>query len=210
MPKILIADDHALMRRGMRTVLEAEGWEVCGEATTGRDAVDMVIRKKPDVAIVDISLPELNGFEVTRQIIEKAPETEVLIFTMHEGEELMREILASGARGCVLKTDLEGNLVVAVRALLQHSVYFSPKAASNVKEILQGSDRTRTTKPSIVELTEREREIVQLLAQAKSNKEVSTALSISVRTVETHRAAIMRKLEINSVVELVHYAIRNK
>src|SRR5262249_22293741 len=142
-------------------------------------------------------------------ILEKMPQTEILIFTMHQTEELMREVLACGARGCVLKTDMEQHLVAAVRALLEHSMYFSTKAAETLKGalIIQGQQSQEDVSSTEL-LTAREREIVQLLAQAKSNKEVASALSISVRTVETHRAAIMRKLEINTIVELVHYAVR--
>jgi DNA-binding NarL/FixJ family response regulator len=208
MPRILLADDHVLMRRGMRNLLETEtDWEVCGEAATGREAVEMAVNLKPDIAVLDLSMPELNGLEATREILQKVPQMEVLIFTMHETEELMREVLASGARGCVLKTDIEQHLVAAVRAVLQHSLYFSSKASQTLKGVLnkEGGD------PGAPDaLTEREREIVQLLAQAKSNKEIAAALDISVRTVETHRATIMRKLEINSIVELVHYAVRKK
>jgi DNA-binding NarL/FixJ family response regulator len=209
MPRILLADDHALMRRGMRSLLEAEeNWEVCGEAATGREAVEMAVKLKPDVAVLDLSMPELTGLEAAKEIMQKVPQVEVLIFTMHETEELMREVLASGAKGCVLKTDIEHHLVAAVRAALQHSVYFSSKASQTLKGALVSKEGADPTAPEM--LTEREREVVQLLAQAKSNKEISAALDISVRTVETHRATIMRKLEINSIVELVHYAVRKK
>jgi DNA-binding NarL/FixJ family response regulator len=209
MPRILLADDHALMRRGMRSLLESEeDWEVCGEAATGREAVEMAVKLKPDVAVLDLSMPELTGLEAAREILQKVPQTEVLIFTMHETEELMREVLASGAKGCVLKTDIELHLVAAVRAALQHSLYFSSKASETLKGALLNKEGGETDGPDV--LTEREREVVQLLAQAKSNKEIAAALDISVRTVETHRATIMRKLEINSIVELVHYAVRKK
>jgi len=209
MPRILLADDHALMRRGMRSLLEAEeDWEVCGEAATGREAVDLAVKLNPDVAVLDLSMPELNGLEAAKEILQKVPQVEVLIFTMHETEELMREVLASGARGCVLKTDIEQHLVAAVSAALQHSVYFSSKASETLKEALTNKEGADPAAPDL--LTEREREVVQLLAQAKTNKEIAAALDISVRTVETHRATIMRKLEINSIVELVHYAVRKK
>src|SRR5262249_12040197 len=135
MPRILVADDHAVMRRGIRSLLEAESWEVCCEAATGKQAVEMAIKQKPDVAVVDLSMPELNGFDAARHIVEKAPETQVLIFTMHEGEVLMHEVLACGARGCVLKTEMEEHLVAAVRALLQHSIYFSSGASRNSKDV---------------------------------------------------------------------------
>jgi DNA-binding NarL/FixJ family response regulator len=193
----------------MRSLLEAEeDWEVCGEAATGREAVEMAVRLKPDVAVLDLSMPELTGLEAAKEILEKAPQVEVLIFTMHETEELMREVLASGARGCVLKTDIEQHLVAAVRAALQHSLYFSSKASQTLKGALLNKEGGDPAAPDA--LTEREREVVQLLAQGKSNKEIAAALDISVRTVETHRATIMRKLEINSIVELVHYAVRKK
>ena len=208
MPRILLADDHALMRRGMRSLLEAEeNWEVCGEAATGREAVEMAVELNPDVAVLDLSMPELTGLEAAKEILQKVPHVEVLIFTMHETEDLMREVLASGARGCVLKTDIEQHLVAAVSAALQHSVYFSSKASETLKGALLNKEGGEDA-PDL--LTEREREVVQLLAQAKSNKEIAAALDISVRTVETHRATIMRKLEINSIVELVHYAVRKK
>jgi DNA-binding NarL/FixJ family response regulator len=209
MPRILLADDHVLMRRGMRSLLESEeDWEVCGEAATGREAVDMAVKLKPDVAVLDLSMPELTGLEAAREILQKVPQAEVLIFTMHETEELMREVLASGAKGCVLKTDIEQHLVAAVRAALQHSLYFSSKASETLKEALLNKEGGDPGGSDV--LTEREREVVRLLAQAKSNKEIAAALDISVRTVETHRATIMRKLEINSIVELVHYAVRKK
>jgi DNA-binding NarL/FixJ family response regulator len=211
MPRILVADDHALMRRGMRDLLATQdGWQVCGEAANGREAVEMAIQQEPDIVVLDLSMPQLNGLEAARQILERVPQIEILIFTMHETEELLREVLASGARGCVLKTDMENHLVAAVQALLQHSLYFSHQASKTLKEVLLNPRREKGDDPPSEELTDREREIVRLLAQAKSNKEIATALSISVRTVETHRAAIMRKLEINSIVELVHYAVRKK
>jgi DNA-binding NarL/FixJ family response regulator len=211
MPRILVADDHALMRRGVREVLEhQEDWHVCGEAATGREAVALAARQKPDVVVLDVTMPELNGLEAARQILQKLPQTEVLILTMHEAEELMQEVVLAGARACVLKSDLEQHLVAAVRALLEHSVYFSSNASKSFKEAMQRHGTEKPAEHSADKLTDREREIVQLLAQAKSNKETAKALGISVKTVETHRAAIMRKLGINSIVELVHYAFRKK
>jgi len=210
MPRILVADDHALMRRGVREVLEdQEDWHVCAEAGTGREAVELTVRQKPDVVVLDLSMPELNGLEAARQILQILPQTEVLILTMHEAEELVREVLASGARACVLKSDLEQHLVAAVRALLGHSVYFSSNASKSFKEVLQSKSGDKPADPPD-KLTERETEIVQLLAQAKSNKEIAADLGISVKTVETHRATIMRKLELNSIVDVVHYAIRKR
>jgi len=211
MPRILVADDHALMRRGVREVLEdQEDWYVCAEAATGREAVELTVRQKPDVVVLDLSMPELNGLEAARQILQQLPQTEVLILTMHEAEELVREVLASGARACVLKSDLEQHLVAAVRALLGHSVYFSSNASRSFKEVLQTKSGEKPADHPPDKLTERETEIVQLLAQAKSNKEIAVELGISVKTVETHRATIMRKLELNSIVDVVHYAIRKR
>ena len=209
MPRILLADDHALMRRGMRSLLEAEeDWEVCAEAATGREAVDLAVKLNPDVAVLDLSMPELTGLEAAKEILEKVPQVEEVEFHHARDGRAMREVLASGARGCVLKTDIEQHLVAAVSAALQHSVYFSSKASEALKGALMNKEAADPAAPDL--LTEREREVVQLLAQAKTNKEIAAALDISVRTVETHRATIMRKLEINSIVELVRYAVRKK
>src|SRR5262249_22550099 len=211
MIRIVLADDHDVVRRGLRELLEEhEGWEVCGEAANGREAIEMVKKFRPHVAVVDLAMPELNGLEATRHIRKESPETEVLVFTMHESEQLVREVLAAGARGFVLKSDAARHLTNALEALVQHKPFFTSKVSELVlgeflKAGKQGND---VVAPSV--LTPREREIVQLLAESKSNKEISTILKISVKTVETHRAAIMRKLHISSIVELVHYAVRNE
>ena len=211
MLNILLADDHDVVRRGLREMLDAhEGWKVCGEASNGRDAVKMAQALKPDVVILDLYMPELNGLEATRQIRHELARTEVVIFTMHETEDLIREVLAAGARAYVLKSDAGRHLVNAVEALSHHKPYFT----ASVSETLLEAYLKYAAKPNegsvFRALTAREREIVQMLAEGKSNKEIAAKLSISVKTVETHRATVMRKLDINSIVELVHYAIRNQ
>ena len=211
MVNILVADDHDVVRRGLCDMLSSHaGWRVCGEASNGREAVKMAGKLKPDVVVLDLSMPELNGLEATRQIRHELPRTEVLIFTMHETEQLIREVLAAGARGYVLKSDAGRYLVTAVESLSRHKPFFT----ASVSEALLDAYLKSASKPdegsAFRTLTAREREIVQMLAEGKSNKEVATGLTISVKTVETHRATIMRKLDINSIVELVHYAIRNK
>jgi DNA-binding NarL/FixJ family response regulator len=182
------------------------GWEVCAEASNGRTAVKLAMQLKPNIAVIDLELPDLNGLEATRQIKKELPEVEVLIYTMYETEELIRKVLAAGARGYVLKSDAGQHLTEAVEALSRHKLFLTPVASETVLESFLKS--TRHEREDSV-LTNREREIVQLLAEAKANKEIAAALCISVKTVETHRASIMRKLGINSIVALVHYAIRN-
>ena len=210
MIRILIADDHDVMRRGIRQLLETQkGWQVCGEASNGREAVELATRLKPHIAIVDIGMPELNGLEATRAIKKACPHTEVLIFTMHETEQLVRDVLAAGALGYVLKSDASRHLISAVEALTQHKPFFSAKVS---EQVLDGYLKTQPAEATqwAGRLTPREREIVQLLAEGKSNKEVADRLGISVKTAETHRAAIMRKLELQSFADLVRYAVRNK
>ena len=210
MVNILLADDHDVVRRGLRDMLNAhEGWQVCGEASNGREVVDLARNLKPDVVVLDLYMPELNGLEATRQIHHELPRTEVLIFTMHETEQLVREVLAAGARGYVLKSDAGRNLVNAVEALSHHKPFFTAKVSQTLLDAYLKTPAGEEDGRSVRSLTPREREIVQMLAEGKSNKEVASRLSISVKTVETHRATVMRKLEINSIVELVHYAIRN-
>jgi DNA-binding NarL/FixJ family response regulator len=211
MTQILLADDHAIMRRGLRGLLEThDGWQVCGEAGNGREAVEMAVDTKPDVVVLDMSMPELNGLEAATQIRAALPETEIVIFTMHESEELIREALSAGVRAVVVKSDVEGHLIAAVESILQHSAYFSPGVSKTLRNALIRSPEDTGSNALAGALTDRELEVTRLLAEGKSNKEVATALSITTRTVETHRANIMRKLEINSIVELVHYAVRNK
>jgi DNA-binding NarL/FixJ family response regulator len=209
--RILVVDDHAVVRRGVRSLLEShEGWEVCGEATTGRDAVEQSRRLRPDVVVMDLSLPELNGLDATRQILKDAPDIEVLVLTMHHSEELARDLLQAGARGYVLKSDADQNLIAAVESLGQHK----PFLTSTVTDFVLGDYRrlavSRDDREAHAAVTQREREIIQLLAEGRSNKEAASILGISVKTIETHRANIMHKLQLRSVSELVRYAIRNK
>ena len=211
MVRILLADDHDIVRRGLREQLsQHEGWEICGEAENGREAVRMASKLEPDVAVIDLSMPELNGLEATRQIRRDLPNTEVLIFTMHETEQLIREVLSAGARGYVLKSDAGLHLTSAVEALANGKPFFTSKVSEALLDAFLKSSAKPDEGSVFRTLTEREREIVQMLAEGKSNKEIANKLSISVKTVETHRATVMRKLDINSIVELVHYAIRNQ
>jgi DNA-binding NarL/FixJ family response regulator len=210
MINILLADDHDVVRHGLRDMLNAhDGWKVCGEASNGRDAVKMARDLKPDVVVLDLYMPELNGLETTRQIHNELPRTEVLIFTMHETEHLIREVLAAGARGYVLKSDAGRHLVNAVEALSHHKPFFTARVSEALLDAYLNSPADSDEGQGWRTLTPREREIVQMLAEGKSNKEIAARLTISVKTVETHRATVMRKLDINSIVELVHYAIRN-
>jgi len=206
--RILVVDDHAVVRRGVRSLLEShEDWEVCGEATTGRDAVEQSRRLRPDVVVMDLSLPELNGLDATRQILKDAPDTEVLVLTMHHSEELARDVLQAGARGYVLKSDADENLITAVDSLRQHKPFLT---ATVTEFVLDGYVRRGDGAQEDIALTAREREIIQLVAEGQSNKAAAATLGISVKTIEAHRANIMRKLHLHSVSDLVRYAIRNK
>jgi DNA-binding NarL/FixJ family response regulator len=211
MTRILIADDHEMIRAGLRKVLEGRSdWTVCGEAVNGREAVAKARELKPDVVVLDFAMPELNGLEVIRQIRATLPHTEVLILTMHESEQLAREAVAAGARGFVLKSDAGETVAAAVEQLSQHRSYFT---ATVSQMVLQDNLHPAELTEEIVignRLTAREREIVQLIAEGRSSKEVADALGISVKTAETHRANLMRKLGLHSVSELVHFAIRNQ
>lgn len=211
--RILLADDHDVVRHGLRALLEAqEGWTVCGEAVNGREAVDMAEKLRPDIAILDISMPSLNGLDTTRIIRRSSPKTEILIFTMHETEQLIREVLAAGAKGYLLKSDAGRSVVAAVASLATHRPYFNWKVSETILDgFLRAASPVEVDKAKSQEtLTTREREIVQLLAEGMSNKEVAKRLDLSVKTVETHRSSAMRKLDVHSVVGLVHYAVRNK
>jgi DNA-binding NarL/FixJ family response regulator len=208
--RILVVDDHAVVRRGVRSLLESRaGWEVCGEATTGRDAVEQCKRLQPDIVVIDLSLPELNGLEATRQILKGSPETEVLVFTMHHSEELIRDTLQAGARGYVLKSDASESLIAAVDSLGQHKPFLTTAIAEFVlDDHVRRGDTSGDLAPTA--LTPREREIVQLVAEGKSSKEAASMLGLSVKTVEAHRSNIMKKLRVRSISDLVRYAVRNK
>lgn len=210
--RILVADDHDIIRRGLRQLLMAKpGWEIVGEAKTGREAVIAAEQLKPDVIVMDISMPDLNGLEAARQLQKAAPQIGILILTMYFTDQLVREVIDCGARGYILKSDADKELINAVEALANHRTYFTREAS---EILLNGYSRPEVVLESKAtarnRLTAREREIVQLLADGKSSKEVANMLKISVKTAETHRANIMRKLELHSVSELVRYAIRNQ
>ena len=211
MVRILVADDHEVVRKGLLALLaQRPDWQICAEATNGREAVKLALKFRPNVAIIDLSMPELNGLEATRQIRHEVPETEVLVFSMYENEQFVRDLLAAGARGYVLKSDVATQLITAIETVARHKPFFTSDVAEKVLEgFLKLGDLAPEDSGAHGILTAREREIVQLLAESKSNKEVSLLLGISVKTVQTHRATIMRKLGINSIVDLVHYAIRN-
>ncbi len=205
--RILIADAHDVFRRGLRSLLTAHpGWTVCGEARSGVDAVQLASQLKPDVVILGLDLTELSGTDATRRIKRVHPTTEVLVYTVHDEEHLIAEALMAGANGHVMKSDTEDTLIEAVSTLAKHSPYFSTKAAETLLDHLVKDPESA----NIDALTDREREIVKVLADGKSNKQIAAHLQISVKTVETHRSAIMRKLRFKSITELVRYAIRSK
>jgi two-component system response regulator NreC len=208
--RILIADDHGLVRRGARAILDSRnGWRVVGEAVDGREAVQKAIHLKPDVAVVDIGMPELDGVEVARQIREAVPDIEVLVLTMHESDQMVRRALDAGARGYLLKSDLTEYLVKAVKAVSQGKRFLTPKVSEIVLEgFLKARSRQRQGERASARTTPREVEVIRLLAEGNSNKEAAALLGITVRTVETHRAKIMLKLGLHSLTELIHYAMR--
>lgn len=209
MIRILLADDHEIVRCGLRDILGTRlDWDVCAEAGDGREAVEMALRLRPDVALLDLTMPALNGIEATRQIRRELPGTEVLVFTMHQSEQLAREVLQAGARGYLLKSAAARQLVPAVEAIARHRPFLTGRVGDTAVEESVPSGHWRLNGAGAC-LTAREREIVQLLAEGGSNKEVAFTLGISVKTVETHRAAVMRKLRLRSFAELVLYAVRN-
>jgi DNA-binding NarL/FixJ family response regulator len=205
--QILIADDHEVVRSGLRAIIETRAdWTVGGEAIDGREAVALALKMKPDVAIVDYSMPVMNGLEVSRRIKLHHLHTEVLILTMHEREEILTEALLAGVRGFLLKSDARSHLITAIEAMLDHRPYFT----SVLLEKLLHEYQTNKRDKSEVLLSSREQSVVQLIAEGHTNKSVGAVLNLSVKTVETHRASAMRKLNISSTAELVRYAIRTK
>jgi DNA-binding NarL/FixJ family response regulator len=206
MTRILIADDHEVVRSGLRSILEAQPrWEVVGEAADGKEAIRKAIEVKPDVAVLDYALPLVNGVEATRQIRARIPTVEILIFTMHDNEMLVQGLLKAGARGYLLKADAKSHLIEAIASLANHRPFFTKKVSDVLLDVyLARPERT------VSAITSRERSVVQLIAEGHTNKEVARVLNISLKTVETHRATIMRKLQIASSAGLVRYAIRNK
>lgn len=215
MLRILIADDHELARRGIRALLESHpGWEVCGEAKDGRETVELAASIRPDIVLLDIGMPNLNGLEAARQILTSSPEVAILILTMHDSDAVVREVLRAGARGYLLKSDAGRDLVAAVEALQLQRTFFTTRVSQMV---LDGFlDRQTRSAGTIKDderagdaLTSREREVIQLLAEGKTSKEVAVTLNLSVKTAETHRTNLMRKLGLHSVADLTRYAVRN-
>jgi len=208
--QILIADDHALVRRGISEVLRSRlGWKIVGEAANGREAVEKAIKLKPDVAVIDIGMPELDGIEVTRQILEDVPDTKVLMLTDHESEEMVRRALDAGASGYLFKSDPADYLLKAVKVITEGKHFLTPK----VLEIaligsLKSGNQPERSEQLQNQLSPREAEITRLLVTGRANKEIAAALGISVRTVETHRSRIMLKLGFHTLAELIHYAYR--
>ncbi len=206
--RILLADDHELTRSGLRFLLEQQpDWTVCGEASNGRLAVEMAEKLQPDFAILDVSMPGLNGLEATRQILKSRPRTKILIYTMHETERIILDALEAGARGVVLKSDAGENMTAAVQSIAAGKRFFTSSVIETVVDAYLS--RREAGRQDGGTLTTREIEVVQLLAEGKSNKEVGSILFITDRTVEGHRREIMRKLELGSTADLVRYAVRN-
>jgi DNA-binding NarL/FixJ family response regulator len=210
--RVLIADDHDLIRRGVRDLLATRaGWQVVGEACNGADAVQKAVNLRPDVAILDFSMPELNGPGATAQIAAQVPETGVVVLTMHDSEQVMREVLQAGARGLVLKSDADRDLLEAVEAVAKKRHFFTKRLSELVLGGYLAGATTATVKErsKTTQLTDRECEVIRLLADGMSSKEAATQLQISIRTVESHRININRKLGFNSIANLVQYAIRH-
>jgi DNA-binding NarL/FixJ family response regulator len=205
--RILVADDHEVVRKGIRTFLEGHSeWEICGEASTGRDAIAKTARMKPDVVLLDITMPDLSGLEAIPEILKAHPRAKVLVLTMHDSGQMASRVLAAGASGLVLKSDAARDLILALQALGKNKAFLSPQ----VTKILLNEIRQNQAQPSPDVLTPRETEVLKSLAEGKSNKEVAAQLGISPRTVDAHRARIMSKLKVRSLSDLVHFAIRHK
>jgi DNA-binding NarL/FixJ family response regulator len=209
--KILVADDHPIVRRGLRSLLETQpDMEVCAEASDGATAVEIAIKDRPDLVVLDLTMPEKNGLEVTRLIREESPSTEVLILTMHFSEEVAREVLRCGARGYLLKSDADSELLAAVRHIKNNKPFFTGKLASSMAEsFVRDTKGSGTNVSDDTQLSNRELEVVQLLASGKSNKEAAALIGVSTRTVESHRNHIMHKMDFGSFSDLVRFAIRN-
>ena len=204
--RILIADDHDVIRRGVRALLETRpNLQIVAEASDGREALAAARETEPDIAIIDYSIPELNGYELTVSLKREVPRVEILIYTMYDRESMILDVLRAGARGFILKSETEEHLFAAINALSIHRPYFSGAVSEALLE------QFLKTKPqtALSALTHREREVVQLIAEGKINKEIAGLLDISVKTVETHRATAMHKLRLRTTADLVRYAVRN-
>ena len=210
MCRILIADDHEVVREGMRALIEhEEGWEVCGIATNGQQAVETAKRLKPEVVVLDMAMPELDGLEALRQIKRALPNTEVVVFSAHHSEDVIEQLFDAGAKSYIQKSDASRYLVTAIKSLAEHRPFFTPEISQILFAKFFSAGARKKQSGLEHSLTTREREIVRLLAEGHSNKEVASSLGISIRTTETHRATLMRKLELESLAALVRYAIRN-
>lgn len=210
--RILVADDHEIVRRGLISLIKSHpDWEICAEADNGRQAVEKANQTRPDIAILDIGMPVLNGLEATRQILRDYPGVKILILTITDTDQAVQAVLDAGARGFLLKSDAARDLLTAVEALAHNKTFFTARVADLVLSgyLNRSARSTRSSEVSLLGLTSREREVVQLLAEGKSTKEVACHLNLSVKTAETHRSNIMRKLGLHSVSELVLYAVRN-
>jgi DNA-binding NarL/FixJ family response regulator len=210
--RILLADDHEIVRRGLSELLQShEGWEICGEASDGREALELAKKLKPDVIVLDIGMPNLNGLSTTRQLLQHDPNFKIIILTITDADQVIREALDAGARGFVLKSDAARDLVTAVEALQNKRMFFTPRVNDLVLAgfLEKGHAISRNQPPNLPTLTAREREITQLLAEGMSSKEVASLLNLSTKTVETHRSNIMRRLSLHSIRDLVVYAIKN-
>jgi DNA-binding NarL/FixJ family response regulator len=210
--RILIADDHEVVRQGLCNLLQThDGWEICGQARDGREVVEMAKQLKPDVVVLDIGMPNLNGLAATRQLAQQNPEQKIIVLTITDSDQVIREALDAGARGFVLKSDAARDLVAAVEALQRDRMFFTPRVNDMVLAgfLDRGSIGSSAVNMNSPKLTPREREVIQLLAEGKSSKEVACLLNLSTKTAETHRSNIMRKLDFHSIRDLVVYAVKN-
>ena len=209
--KILVADDHDLVRRGVKTLLETHaGWQVCAEARNGQEAVLKCQELKPNVAILDFNMPELNGLEAAKKILKLTPQIETLILSVDHSNQLIRDLLNAGVRGYILKSDSDRDLIAAVEALENHRPFFAICATELMLNSKRASGESMGSPIAWEEsLTSREMELLQLIAEGKNSREAASVLGISTKTADTHRANLMRKLQIHSVTELVRYALRN-
>jgi two-component system, NarL family, response regulator NreC len=208
--RILIADDHEVMRNGVRALIEHEpGWQVCGTATNGREAVETAKKLKPEVVILDMTMPELDGLEALRQIKRALPNAEVVIFSAYHSEEVIEQLFDAGAKSYIQKSDAGRHLVAAIKSIAEHKPFFTREISQILFAKFLSSSSGKKQNGQEHTVTNRERDVVRLLAQGSSNKEVANSLGISIRTAETHRATLMRKLGLDSLAALVRYAIRN-
>ena len=210
--RILIADDHEIVRRGVCALIASHrGWQVCGEAVDGREAVEKTRQLAPDIVILDIHMPGLNGLEAARQILRHKPAQKILVFTIADADALVQELLRAGVKGYVLKSDAAGDLTAAIEALQQNRTFFNSRIEQMILDGFLRADRGHgASHPGDASpLTAREREVLQLLAEGKTTKEAAVTLNLSLKTAETHRARLMRKLDLHNASELVLYAVRN-